>query len=235
MAVSSAQAHRFIGTKTLSGCRPVPMSPDELARYSGRCEYWDADSGVAWTLPDITVGHARASILLVALIREIAKMRGNPIAIYGYALQEQDANGRRLCAAQADKLIYLDHPERPPGPIVVGHFPLPDVVFEVDVDTDVREHKLGLYESWGVPELWVEVPDEYTPDRRQRPGLTIRVLRDGHYQESGESEAFPTWSAREIHGAINEPWRSKMTEDELRRVGEAMGRLSPGGLGSTQA
>ena len=34
--------------------------------------------------------------------------------------------------------------------IVVNHFPLPDVVFETNVTNDVREHKLGLYESWGV-------------------------------------------------------------------------------------
>ena len=225
MAASSAQAHRFIGTKTLSGCRPVSMSPGKLARYSGRYAYWDADSEIAWTLPDITAGRVRSCNRLDALIRDIAKIRGSPIAIYGYTLQEQDANGRRLCAAQADSLIYFDHPERPPGKIVVDHFPLPDVVFEVDVDTDVREHKLGLYESWGVPELWVEVPDEDTSGKRQRSGLTIRVLRDGRYHESGESKAFPTWSAREIHGAMNERWKSEMTEDEVRRVGEAMRRL----------
>ena len=235
MAASTAQAHRFIGPKTLSGCCPVSISADEIARYARGYEYWDADSEIAWTLPDITIGHVRALNRIVRLIREIAKIRGSPISIDGRGLREQDANGRRLCVAKPDRLIYLDHPELPPGMIVVGHFPLPDVVFEVDVGTDVREHKLGVYESWGVPELWVEVPDEDTPDKRQRPGLTIRVLRDGHYQESGESKAFPTWSAREIHGAINEPWRSKMTEDELRRVGEAMRRLSPGGLGSTQA
>ena len=41
---------------------------------------------------------------------------------------------------------------------------LPDVVLEVDNTTDVRRNKLGLYESWGFPEVWVEVPDEPEPE-----------------------------------------------------------------------
>ena len=227
MAASSAQAHRFIGAKTLSGCRPVPMSPDEIGCHEGRYEYWDADSELAWMRHVISPRHEVPRIRLVALVSGIARIRGNPIAMYGTAdLQERDAYGGRLIAAQADQLIYLDCPERPPEMIVVGAFPLPDVVFEVDLTTDVREHKLGLYESWGVPELWVEVPEADMPGKRQRPGLTVRVLRDGHYHECGESKAFPTWSAREIHGAVNEPWSSAMTEDTVSRVGEAMRRLS---------
>lgn len=121
--------------------------------------------------------------------------------------------------------VYLRCPEHPPRVIVVGAFPLPDVVFEVDLTTDVRERKLDLYEAWGVPELMVEVPDASMPSKRQRPGLTIQVLRDGRYRESAESMAFPTWSASEIHGALNEPWTSTMTMATVRRVGEAMGRL----------
>ena len=37
--------------------------------------------------------------------------------------------------------------------------------------------------------------------------------------------AFPTWSAGDIHSALNEPWTSTMTVATVRRVGEAMGRL----------
>ena len=44
--------------------------------------------------------------------------------------------------------------------IEVGTDALPDVVLEVDNTTDVRRGKLGLYESWGFREVWVEVPDE---------------------------------------------------------------------------
>ena len=133
MAASSAQAHRFIGAKTLSGCRPVPMSPDEIGCYEGRYEYWDADSELAWMRHVISPRHEEPRMRLVALVSDIARIRGNPIAMYGTAdLQERDAHGGRLIAAQADQLIYLDRPERPPEMIVVGAFPLPDVVFEVD-------------------------------------------------------------------------------------------------------
>ena len=226
MAASSAQAHQSIGTTTLSGCRPVPMSSEELGCYEGRYEYWDADSELAWMLRDVSPRHEEPCSRLVALVNDIAKVRGTPISMYGTAdLQVRDAHGRRLVAVQADQLVYLHCPQHPPRIIVVGAFPLPDVVFEVDLTTDVRERKLDLYQSWGVPELWVEVPDASMPSKRQRPGLTIRVLQDGRYEESAQSMAFPTWSASEIHDALNEPWTSTMTMAIVRRVGEAMGRL----------
>ena len=227
MAASSAQSHRTVGKTSLSGCIPVPLSSDEIACYEGRYEYWDADTELAWMVRDVSPRHEEPRSRLVALVNDIAKVRGTPISMYGGAdLQERDARGRRLIAVQADQLVYLHCPERPPRVIVVGAFPLPDVVFEVDLTTDVRERKLDLYESWGVPELWVEVPDAAMPSKRRQPGLTIHVLRDGRYMESAQSLAFPTWSAREIHDALNEPWTSTMTMATVRRVGEAMGRLA---------
>ena len=78
----------------------------------------------------------------------------------------------------------------------------------------------------GVPELWVEVPDASMPSKRKRPGLTIHVLKDGEYRQHAESDAFPTLSAEELHGALNEPWTSSFTVATMRRVGEAMGRLT---------
>ena len=103
---------------------------------------------------------------------------------------------------------------------------LPDVVFEVDLTTDIRDRKLDVYASWGVPELWVEVPDAPMAGKRKRPGLTIHVLEDGENTPCAESVALPTWSARQIHAALNEPYASAITVGTLRRVGEAMGRLA---------
>ena len=62
--------------------------------------------------------------------------------------------------------------------VEVGADHLPDVVLEVDYSTDVRRGKLGLYEAWGFPEVWVEVPDAASPSRsRRRPsGVTIHRL-----------------------------------------------------------
>ena len=154
-------------------------------------------------------------------------MRGRPISMYGTAdLQERKADGTRVQAARPDQMIYLDCPAAPPQVIVVGDFPLPDVVFEVDLTTDVRDRKLAVYASWGVPELWVEVPDASMPSKRKRPGLTVHVLKDGEYQQRAESDAFPTLSAEELHRALNEPWTSSFTVATMRRVGEAMGRLT---------
>ena len=70
-------------------------------------------------------------------------------------------------------MVYLDPVEtRPRGSAVeVGADHLPDVLLEVDYATDVRRGKLSLYEAWGFPEVWVEVPEGGSP--RRGPGLTI--------------------------------------------------------------
>lgn len=214
-------------TCTLRGCRPVPLSCEEIANYEGRYEYWEAATETAWVLRDTSPRHEHPSSRLVALVSDIGKMRGTPISMYGTAdLQERTPDGARVYAAQPDQMIYLDCPDELPQVIIVGNFPLPDVVFEVDLTTDIRDRKLDLFASWGVPELWVEVPDAGMPSKRKRSGLTIYVIDNGTYRESPESDAFPTWSAREIHASLNEPWTSSITVASLRRVGEAMGRLT---------
>ena len=222
-------AKRPIGspTDTLSGCDPVPMSCEEIADYEGSYEYWEAATETAWVLRDTSPRHEHPGSRLAALVSDIGKMRGKPIAMYGTAdLQERGPDGARLYAARPDQMIYLDCPVDPPRMIVVGNYPLPDVVFEVDLTTDIRDRKLDLYASWGVPELWVDVPNADMPSKRKRPGLTIYLIDSGAYRESPESEAFPTWSARDIHTALNEPWTSSITVATLRRVGETMGRLA---------
>ena len=227
MATPAEQASRAAGTYALSGCRPVPLSRREIARYEGRYEYWDGATEVAWEVHDVSARHEEPCGRLVELVKDIGKMRGKPISTYGTAdLQERKADGTRVQAARADQLIYLDCPAGPPQTIVVGDFPMPDVVFEVDLTTDVRDRKLGVYAAWGIPELWVEVPDASMPSKRKRPGLSIHVLKDGQYRQRAESDAFPTLSARELHRALNEPWTSSFTVATGRRVGEAMGRLT---------
>ena len=208
---------------TLSGCRPFRLSAAELADYDGHYEYWEA--GVAWELRSTSPKHERPSVRLAELISDIAKMRGIPIAMFGTAdLQERGIGGTPIRAAQADELIYLDYRYDLPDVFVVGDLPLPDVVLEVDLTTDIRDRKLDVYAAWGVPELWVEVPDADLPSKRKRPGLTIHLLEGGRFRERGESDAFPTLTAREIHAALNEPSTSAATVDTVRRVGRIMGR-----------
>ena len=101
----------------------------------------------------------------------------------------------------------------------------PDVVLEVDHTTDVRRGKLKLYEAWGFPELWVEVPEHRPPSRpkSRKPGLTIHLLEDGACRESPESVAFPGWDADAIHEALNEVGRSRRTNAILERLGRRLG------------
>ena len=226
MATAAEQASEP-ATYALSGCRPLPMSSREIACYEGRYEYWDGAAELDWEVRDVSARHEEPCGRLVELVKDIGKMRGRPISLYGTAdLQERKRDVTRVQAARADQLIYLDCPAAPPQVIVVGDYPLPDVVFEVDLTTDVRDRKLAVYASWGVRELWVEVPDASMPSKRKRPGLTIHVLKDGEYRQRAESDAFPTLSAEEIHRALNEPWTSSFTVATMRRVGEAMGALA---------
>ena len=51
----------------------------------------------------------------------------------------------------------------------VSNEDLPDVIVEVDLTTDVRRGKLDIYESWGFPEVWVEVPENRAPSSPKRP------------------------------------------------------------------
>ena len=208
------------------GCKPVPLPRKDLESFDRRLEYWDGRTETAWICEPATPYHEQRSRLLNALVERIALVRGAPIKNYGSMdLREQDAPQSIM---QADESLYL-HPERArlPGPsaMVIGVDDHPDVVLEVDHTTDVRGGKLALYESWGFPEVWVEVPDDTSPSRprNRRPGLTIHLLEDGAYRTAPESRAFPGWTAEEIHAALNEWTLSERTSAVLERVGTALG------------
>ena len=210
------------------GCRPVRISRAEIADYERRIEYWDAATEVAMVSEPVSVYHEQPGQLLAGLLNTIAHLRGSPIATFGAAdllLRNADGTWRRVL--EADQTVYL-HPRttRPEGArIEVGSDTLPDVVLEVDNTTDVRRGKLSLYESWGFSEVWVEVPDESSPSRPAglRPGLTIHLLESGRFRTASSSRAFPSWTAQEIHRALNEREVSYVTMAALRRVGRTLG------------
>ena len=210
------------------GCRAVRISRNEIIDHEGRFEYWDADTEIAWTACEPTsVYHELPGQRLARLTERIAAVRGAAIESYGSGdLLVRDAQGRRHRIMQADQILYL-HPNRarPLGHAVeVGHDDLPDVVLEVDLTTDVRPRKMGIYADWGFPELWVEVPDNRAPSRpNKKPGTTIRLLGPNGYEEAPASRAFPTWTPSEIHTAFNEGTLSAATVGVLRRIGRILG------------
>ena len=154
--------------------------------------------------------------------------RGSRFRLAGAVyLMERDEDGRPRQVLVADQTIYLDRSVwRPRDPaIMLGVDPLPDVILEVDHTTDVRRNKLPVYEAWGFPEVWVDTPDEPSPNRprRLRPGLTIYVLEGGRFRIADESRAFPTWTTRQLHAALNESHLSPLTLADLTRVGRRLG------------
>ena len=175
-----------------------------------------------------SIYHEHPPQRLAGLLSTIAHVRGSPIESFGAAdLLVRDARGDHRRILQADQTVYLrPRATRPWGPAIeVGSDMLPDVVVEVDNTTDVRRGKLTLYESWGFPELWVEVPDAPSPSRPAglRPGLTIHLLGVEGYDTAASSRAFPGWTAQEIHRALNETELSDATMAALRRVGRMLG------------
>ena len=214
------------------GCKAVHLPAEEIADSDQRLEYWDGLTQTAYICEPATPYHERPSGRLTRLTERIAQVRGAPIESYG-SMDLRQRNGPRSIM-QADESVYL-HPgtARLPGPsaMVIGVDDYPDVVLEVDHTTDVRRGKLGLYESWGFPEVWVEVPDEPAPSRPRgrKPGLTIHLLEDGVYRTAPASRAFPGWTAEEIHAAFNEPALSAQTNAVLERVGTVLGEREGAG------
>ena len=213
-----------------TGCKAVPMTYDQLRRYDGRLEVWDARIRTAWMVSEPTSPtHESPSHGLAGLVALIAAVRGFPIKCYGSMdLLVRDSHGNPQRIMQADQTVYM-YPSRvellSAGAMVVGKHNYPDVVLEVDHTTDVRRGKLKLYESWGFPELWVEVPESWVASRPRGlvPGLTIHLLKDGVYRESPESVAFPGWRAEAIHEAMNEAEPSVRTHGIVERVGRRLG------------
>ena len=222
--------HREPQSLEFPGCHPVRIPRDAIADYEGRIEYWDAATEIAMICEPVSVHHEHPSQRLRELTTMIAQTRGSPIATFGAAdLLLRDADGAYQRILEADQTVYL-HPRatRPEGPAIeVGSDALPDVVLEVDNTTDVRRGKLALYESWGFPEVWVEVPDTASPSRPPglRSGLTIHLLEKRGYRTAPNSRAFPGWTTQEIHEALNEPEPSAATVAVLRRVGRALGAV----------
>ena len=210
------------------GCRPICITRDAIADHEGRIEYWDAATETAWVACEPnTVYHEGPGQQLSGLLTRIAAIRGAPILTLGAAdLLLRDARGERQRILQADQMVYLDPIQtRPRGAAVeVGADHLPDVVLEVDYSTDVRRGKLGLYEAWGFPEVWVEVPEGGAP--RRRPGLTMHRRGPEGYRPVTASVALPGWTAAEIHAALNEPALSESTCAVLERVGRVLGEAA---------
>ena len=210
------------------GCRPVRIPRNRISDHEGRFEYWDADTEVAMVVREpTTTWHEHPSQRLRDLATFISAARGSPIETFGSAdLAVLGPKGDPRRILQADQSLYLRPLEESPGRIVeVGEDVLPNVVLEVDLTTDVYRGKLSLYEAWGFPEVWVEVPDRAVRGRRSKrqPGLTIHVRGKKGFRPSPISLAFPGWTAEEIHLAMNEPTLSPETVKVLRRVGRVLG------------
>ena len=211
------------------GCKPVPLPREELETWDGRFEFWDGATETSWVCEPNSPYHEKPGGALPSLAERIAAVRGSPITCYGSMdLMVRNEQGLAWRILQADQSLYL-HPGRArlPGAVAmeVGEHDLPDVVLEVDHTTDVYRGKLRLYEAWGFPEVWVEVPNYRAASRpkRRRAGLTIHVLEGEVYRESGESVAFPGLGAEELHVAFNERVRSAATCAVLERVGSVLG------------
>lgn len=211
------------------GCRAVRISREEIEDYDGRLEYWESRTETAMVVCEpTTTYHERPGHRLAALAALIGASRGSPLAAFGTSdLVRFDADGTQYELLQADQILYLHPPpdeELAPKVDVDGDH-LPDVIVEVDYSTDVRVRKLPLYEAWGFPEVWVDVPDVGSPSRpkSRRPGLSIHVLEGGRFRRAESSRAFPGWSAWEIHRALNETVMSEITREALHRVGAVLG------------
>ena len=217
------------------GCVSCRMT---LAEYEalpddGRVELFDVETARAWRVAEAaTAPHEDPLTRFRKFVERVAMVRGAPIMLGGAAgLQLLDADRAQVRAMHPDEMVFfdLDQKDRIESRYVwAADQEYPDVVLEVDNTTDIRQNKLLVYADWGFPELWVEVPEVYSPGRPRgrRPGLTIYLLEAGEYRESGESRAFPGLRAEEVHRVLNERAPSAETALLASRVGRALGKRS---------
>ncbi len=194
------------------GCDAFPATEADMDRpewWKRRFEYWNRELETVWIARDESPIHARTPHSLTRFLERVALVRGSPIETMGSAGLRMSADGALGGIMQPDLVVWV-HPRRsrlPEGRTIVhGRHDWPDVVLEVDHSTDVRRGKLAVYEAWGLPELWVEVPDKSTPGRPRglRPGMTMHRLEFGRYREVGESVAIPDLHDWEVHAVVND-------------------------------
>ena len=207
--------------------RRFRMNATELRDTDRRLEFWDGDTETAVEVREggATTYHEGPSQRLAQIVERIALVRGSPIACFGNMDLVFPAElGHRARLMVPDQSLYL-RPERakPLGHsrMMVGRNHYPDVVMEVDYSTDVRRNKLRLYEAWGFPEVWVDVPQQ--SQRRKPHGITIYVREGSALAPVPASRAFPGWQAAEIEAALNEAQLSEGTVEVLERIGRILG------------
>ena len=213
-----------------TGCEAVPMTLEQYHEFEGRLEVWDRELKTAWMVREGPMpAHEGPGQSLGMLVARIAAVRGSPIKCYGaMVLMVEGPDGEPVRLMQADQTLYID-PEKThligARAMLVGSHNFPDVVLEVDNTTDVRRGKLKIYEAWGFPELWVDVPDAHPASRPKSrvSELTIYLLEDGIYRPAPESRAFPGWRVEDIHLALNEIVPSLRTNRILERLGRELG------------
>ena len=231
---ASRTKRRWIPVSALDfvGCDSQRMTLAEFEELDEgrRVEFFDSAAGLAWMAREPPMaGHEQPIRILSQLAARIAMVRGSSIWCLGMTdLRLRDRSSGQLRVMQPDEMLFLDRGQWQrvgQGHLQVEEQERPDVVLEVDHTTDTRRNKVHLYEEWGFPELWVEVPDAYAPSRPRSlaMGLSIYLLKSGRYVKAAESRAFPGWRAPEIHRALNEGVMSPQTAEALARVGRALG------------
>ena len=214
------------------GCTPRPMTVAEYDEHEGRVEFFDSRTGLAWMVNEAAhFPHETPLHMLGRLLERIALMRGSPIVSGGAVEIRRTLPDGATRHVQPDQMVFLDLASfnRIATPYLnAGEDPYPDVVVEVDSTTDVRGNRLKLYEAWGFPEVWVEVPSAYALGRRpgMKSELRVYLLEGTRYARSESSRAFPGWRAEDIHRALSEPVVSEETSEILSRVGRALGERS---------
>ena len=212
------------------GCETVAMDASQFARCDRHIEYWDARRGLAWMVRESSMEHDRPTSRLAVLVYRMAQLRGSAIECCStVSLHDRGADGD-LRVMEADQTIYLDAARAwaVRSPVLVRRGEAPDVVLEVDHTTDARRRKLGVYEEWALPEVWIEVPEAPSRSRpkSRRPGLAIHALNPCtmRYEEAAASVVLPGWTAEEIHLALNEAVVSEQTWAAVERVGRTLGQ-----------
>jgi Uma2 family endonuclease len=142
--------------------------------------------------------HEILNRLLARIVTTLTEELGLDVVNVGSTTLEREDLEK---AAEPDTGFYIQNAPRLAGldPIIPDRLP-PDLVIKVDI-TSPSIHRLEIYQTLGIPEVW-----RYT----KQAGLRVYQLRSGQYVEGPNSAAFPQVTASQL----NEFLQQRQTHSE---------------------
>jgi len=127
----------------------------------------------------VSLEHDRYKCLLGLIITAVAYGLKRPIGGFGSFTHRREDLARAL---EPDQCFYLENLRKVAAKrqIDLNRDPPPDLALEIEISRSAL-NRLGIFAALGVPEVW----------RFDGQAIYVHLLKDGEYEDSTRSRAFP--------------------------------------------